>query len=422
MTSSESQALGACLAFPADAIPAARRLLTAEDFSTPAGRGLCATACDLWDAHRALDLPMLSDALTARGLLEAVGGDARLTGLYDAVGTAATVPYHARRILEEAARRRLRETLAECAEEAARDSADLDSLRARVADRIARACTIRRGAALHSAADLAAMLEGPSLLGIPSGLDALDRARDGLQAEDFIVIAGRPGIGKTSLGLQVSHHVTRKEGVAVLFVSCEMSPPQIARWFAALVGGLTRSAVGPASVATIRGTVAGLPFYVTAPSAPTIGQVQAGIRSAAAAHEVKVAIVDHIGKLRAPGAENRTQEVGTVARGLKGIAKESGVTVIGLCQLSRAIEHRDGGRPQLSDLRDSGEVEQEADVVAFLWTEETQRHKADLKVKLTLEKVRDGAQGETVLVFRRPLGRFEKLPEKCGEDDLGWTS
>ena len=418
MTPSESHVLGACLRFPAEALPAARRIMQADDFSTEGGRVLFNTAGDLWDAERALDLDMVSDALKRVGKLEAVGGDAGLTALYDGVATAATVPYHARAIREATDRSRLADALAESADLVRRDGLPLPDLRAGVMDRIARVCTVRGRDCLYSTADLADLLAEPQVPGLCTGLEPVDRALDGLQPEHLIVPAGRPGIGKTSLGVAWSAHITQHPAVRVLFVSCEMAPREIARWFLACVSGVPRDAVGPAVVATARAKLETRGFFVAAPSAPTIAEVQATIRAAVASHNVGVAFVDHLGKLRTPGAESRTQEVGTVARGLKAIAKELAIPVVALCQLNRGPEGRDDKRPRLADLRDCGEIEQEADAVLFLWaTKPEYRKGVPRPVTLTLEKNRHGSPGEWSLLFHREAGRFEMARERPGDGE-----
>lgn len=416
LTASEVQVLGACLAFPAEAVSVARSHVGPEDFGAEAGRTLFGTILALWDSEGALDLPMLSAALRRQGRLDLVGGDADLTGLHDAVGTAATTRYHACEVRKAGDRRRLVEVMTHALAELQTDGRDLRDLQASLLDRIARVCTARPAETIIKPKELVALFDGFSIPGLPTGLKPLDDAIDGLQPGHLIVLAGRPGIGKTSLAEMWACHVTEDPEAQTLFVSCEMSPKEIARWFIALVAHVTRSAVGPAVLETVRASIEGRGFFVTAPTAPTIGEVQGAIRAGVAAHDVRLAFVDHLGKLRAPGAESRTQEVGAVARGLKAIAKELAIPVVALCQLNRDSERRDVRRPRLADLRDSGEVEQEADIVAFLWTQE-ERPLADLPVKLTLAKNRHGQTGEWDLLFRRPLGRFDVVNGRAEGDD-----
>lgn len=416
LTASEVQVLGACLLFPAEAVSVARSHVVPEDFGTEAGRTLFGTILALWDSEGALDLPMLSAALRRQGRLDLVGGDAALTGLHDAVGTAATTRYHAREVRKAGDRRRLVEVMTHALAELQTDGRDLRDLQASLLDRIARVCTARHAEEILRPKDWVALLDDFTIPGLPTGLKPLDDALDGLQPGHLITVAGRPGIGKTSLTQTWACRVTEDPDASALFVSCEMSPKEIARWFTALVAHVTRSAVGPAVLETVRASIEGRGFFVTAPSAPTIGEVQGAIRAGVAAHDIRVAFVDHLGKLRAPGSESRTQEVGAVARGLKAIAKELAIPIVAICQLNRDSERRDVRRPKLADLRDSGEIESESDAVVFLWTQED-RPLADLPVKLTLAKNRHGQTGEWQLLFRRPFGRFDVVTGRPDGDD-----
>lgn len=229
---------------------------------------------------------------------------------------------------------------------------------------------------------------------------------DGLVPGDLVILAGRPGMGKSTLACQLTAEACFKKGLPTWVVSTEMTRHQWGEWMAAYIASEgTASLPRPLSEKI-------LSWWRTSPIAITDSGVISiqDLRTLAEGRlGVKLVIVDHITRLVGGRKETRVLEVGDVARGLKSMAKDLGCTVVALCQLSRRVEGDDSRRPRLSDLRESGELEQEADAVLFLWTPQREIHKARLPMYVTVAKNRHGPLGQVSVMFDKPLRRFSEV-------------
>ena len=253
--------------------------------------------------------------------------------------------------------------------------------------------------------------------GLPTGLDLFDQHTGGLAPGNLIVVAGRPGMGKTALGVQVAVHLACKEKISILFLSLEMTRVEIGwRALTHLSPGRTHAEVRerhwePGSIEKLSESG----FYITDEGELTIEHLKSLVRAHARERCIRAVVVDHVGKVRGIRRENRYQEVGDVARGLKAVAKELQVPVFALCQLNREVEKRTSPKPRLADLRDSGAIEEEADVVAFLWTSEERMTKPNIPMMLSLDKNRHGRLENQKLIFRRPYLRLDPSGEQDDE-------
>jgi replicative DNA helicase len=254
----------------------------------------------------------------------------------------------------------------------------------------------------------------PTVPGLSTGISLIDDLCDGLRAGNLVVIAGRPAMGKTALASQITHELSLRKGLPILFCSLEMTRTEIGIRLLALEtevrAQFLRSHLGhPDRVATGLAAIEQSGFHITDEAAPTLNTIQAHLRRACTKHQVVAAVVDHIGKIQTGRRESRYLEVGEIAQGLKSSAKQLGIPVIALAQLNRLVERRNSPRPQLADLRDSGNIEEEADAVVFVWTaEERHEGKDPLEVNLYLAKNRHGETGERPYLFRKAFGRFEE--------------
>ncbi len=255
--------------------------------------------------------------------------------------------------------------------------------------------------------------QGPS-----TGLDVFDQHTGGLPPGNLLVVAGRPGIGKTALGVQIAVHLACKEQVPILFLSLEMTTVEIGwRALTHLSPGRTHTEVrarhwGPDALEKL----AASGFHITDEARPTLEHLMGLIRVHVRKRGIQAVFVDHIGKIRGTRREGRYLEVADIVAGLKAVAKELNIPVFALCQLNREVEKRASPRPRLADLRDSGAIEEEADVVAFLWTAEDRMRKATVSVTLSLAKHRSGEEAEQELLFRRPYLRLEAASATPGEE------
>ena len=428
----ERSVLGAILLHN-DAFNLAAEVIDTHDFFRDAHRRIFDKMVKLAERGDAIDLVTLKEELGRSGDLEEVGGPAYITALVDGVPRSMNIEHYARIIKEKATLRSLifsankilatayeaeeeADTILDQAEHAIFAIAD-DNVR----DGFVSLRDLARGSLdtiekLHARREL--------VTGVPSGFTDLDEMTSGFQSSDLIIVAGRPSMGKTSLVLNVAQHVGTKTDLTVGMFSLEMSKEQLfLRMLTAearidahrLRGGfLGERDWGRLSQAI--GTLSETKIFVD--DTPSIGvlEMRAKCRRLAAAHGLNLVIVDYIQLMQGRGRfENRTLELASISRSLKGLAKELSVPIIVLSQLSRAPESRADHRPQLSDLRESGALEQDADVVIFIYREDLYADKSqpptDMQgvAELIIGKQRNGPTGVVKLAFIREFTRFENL-------------
>jgi replicative DNA helicase len=358
------------------------------------------------------DLQTVGDELHRQGKLQEVGGTEYLASLVDQTPTAANVAFHARLVRDKAGKRQIIRAAMEIAEAGYRDRATLDEYRGKAEAALFGAMQAGRGSDILTPAQLAATLdkENPPLT-LEADFDILDRPLPVIAEGRLVVIAGRPGIGKTALACGILVRLAlANPPIPSFFLSLEQNAREIAERILAMHTGKSLYEIQteklPLSAVERLATSS---LYVFDAGAPTLSAVLGQIRAARARYGIRLAVLDHIGKVSSARKETRNLEVGDVARGLKAIAKDLHIPVLAVCQLNRAVENRSVPRPQLSDLRESGEIEQEADAVLFLWTSDDARRRGpQLPVTFTLAKNRHGPEGEVTLTFDRPRLQFRK--------------
>jgi replicative DNA helicase len=424
----EKSVLGAIL-IQNDAFNAAAELIDSRDFFRDAHRRIFDKMVTLSERGQPIDFITLKEELSRAGELDDVGGPAYITALSDGVPRSTNVEHYARIVKEKAVLRNLIFSANRIITHAyeAEQEADLLLDEAEKAifeiaeDRVREGFVPLRELVQASFATIEQLQERRgAITGVPSGFHDLDQMTSGFQAGDLVIVAARPSMGKTSLVLNITQHVGGLGGV-VGFFSLEMSRQQL---FLRLLtaeakidahkfrgGYLTEKDYGRLSHAL--GRLADMPVYID--DSPAIGvlEMRAKARRLMAAHGLKLLIVDYLQLMQGRGRfENRQQEVASISRSLKGLAKELGVAVIALSQLSRAPESRGEHKPQLSDLRESGALEQDADVVLFIYRAEVydrdQTKPEDQGVaEIIIGKQRNGPIGTIKLSFLSQFTRFE---------------
>jgi replicative DNA helicase len=428
----ERSVLGAIL-LHTDAFNLAAEVIDSKDFFRDAHRRIFDKMVKLVERGDAVDLVTLKEELMRAGELEEVGGPAYIAALVDGVPRSTNVEHYAKIIKEKATLRNLifsaNKILADAydAEEEADTILDQaeHAIFAIADDRVRDGFVSLRQLA-HSSLDTIEQLHAKKELitGVPTGFVDLDEMTSGLQSSDLIIVAARPSMGKTSLVLNIAQHVGTKTDMTVGVFSLEMSKEQLflrmltgeARIDAHRLRGGFLGERDWGRLSEAIGTLSEAKIFID--DTPSIGvlEMRAKCRRLAAEHGLHLIIIDYIQLMQGRGRfENRTLELASISRSLKGLAKELSVPIIVLSQLSRAPESRSDHRPQLSDLRESGALEQDADVVIFIYREDQYADKnaaptdAQGTAELIIGKQRNGPTGVVRLAFIREFTRFENL-------------
>lgn len=422
----EEAVLGAMLTSK-DAVGQAMEILTSDTFYKEANAKIFRAMEDLFNSSNPVDAISLINELKKRKQLDTCGGSYYITGLSDSVPTSANTEHYAKIVLEKASLRRLIEVSAMLSQDAYQDREELDDIMDKAEQRIFAISQNRlRGGFLQLNPILQATFEEldrihqkpGTVTGVPTGLVDLDEITSGFQNGELIIIAGRPGMGKTALALTFARNAAVDYGVASGIFSLEMSNHQLAMRLlcseARVDSHLVRTGRLPKdqwkNLSFSVGTLADAPIFLDDTPAMGITELRAKARRLKAKKDVQMIIVDYMQLMKGPPrVENRQQEISTISRSLKALAKEINVPVIAVSQLSRAVESRTDKRPQLSDLRESGAIEQDADLVMFLYRkwmysrDEEDKGLADVIVA----KQRNGPTGTIHTTFVDKYAKFE---------------
>jgi replicative DNA helicase len=429
----EQSVLGAILVRP-EAMDRIADVIVPEDFYREAHGRIYQAMLDLYGKGEPVDLVTVNALLKERGQLEGVGGPVFLAGLSEQVGFATNAEYYANLVKDKAVLRRLldcsQEIAAGCLSPVENVAEFLDAAEHKVFQ-VAEA-KVRPGFSPLSAlvdneiATLEAIWgrKDGSLTGVTSGFKDLDNYTAGFQASDLIILAARPSMGKTALALNIAFNAAyrSKPPVPVAFFSLEMSKEQLVRRLLSGEGRVDASQIRRAAFLTgdewrklqeAAGILLDCPIYIDDTPAATVLDIRAKSRRLKADGKLGLIIIDYL-QLMQGRAElsSREQQISEISRSLKGLAKELQVPVIALSQLSREPEKRERKRPQLSDLRESGAIEQDADVVMFIYRDEVYRKdSADNKgiAEVILGKQRNGPIGTVKLHFEAKFTRFDDL-------------
>ncbi len=422
----EVSVLGAML-FAPDAVYRAFEVLSESFFYSEAHRLIFSAMVTLFDRAQAIDLITVTEELRKRKQLEAIGGATYLAQLTSQVPSAANVEYHAKIVKEKALLRNLISTatkiIQESFEPASEGSQILDRAERMIFDisqeRIEGKFIRMNEIIKHSIEAIDHLYQRKEhVTGIATGFHEFDSKTAGLQASDLIVMAGRPSMGKSAFVCGIAEHVAVTTNKPVAFFSLEMSKEQLvqrmlcshARVDAQKVRTGYLSHADWPKLTSAAGKLSEAPLFIDDTPVMSILEMRAKARRLKAQYGIELMIVDYLQLLDARSrGENRQQEITEISRSLKALARELRVPVIAISQLSRAVESRTGNRPQLSDLRESGAIEQDADVVVFLFREEYYHPSEENrnKAEAIIAKQRNGPIGSVDLLFLKEWTRFE---------------
>ena len=430
----EASLLGAIL-IDTEAIIKIADQVRADDFYEERHQRIYEAILTLYEKHSPIDVLTLSDQLKGTGFLDMVGGAGYLTELTNFVPTATHIEQYAAIVSQKAMRRRLikasqeivglgydeARTLQELIEEAEtrlfevsqrhvkQDITSIETILSESFDRLDD---------LHK--------DKGKIRGVPTGFRDMDNILAGLQRSDLFILAARPSMGKTAFSLNLAHNVAVKSKEAVLVFSLEMSKEQLVDRMLSMESGVDAWALRTGNltdtdfekIGQAMGTLSEAQIYIDDTPSITVSDLRTKARREAHLRPLGLIIVDYLqlmsGGSRFAGEGNRVQEISEISRGLKAIARELNVPLIALSQLSRSVENRHPQIPQLADLRESGSIEQDADVVAFIYREEYYNPETDRKniTDIFIKKHRNGPTGAVELYFDREKQKFMSVDSK----------
>ncbi len=430
----EQSVLGAIL-IENSALYSAIENITANDFYKDAHRKIFLAMLELCEKNEAIDLVTISEYLRQKNELEMIGGATYLSLLSNTIPTAANIKYHSKIVYEKALLRNLIKTATEIVTRGYENSYNVEELLDHAENAIFSISEKRVKPSFIAIKDIIKdsfetierLSERKELItGIPTGFHKLDELTSGLQPSDLIIIAGRPSMGKTAFCLCIARHVGIEKKQPVALFSLEMAKEQLVTRMlcaeARVNANKLRSSFLSKSdwprLTNAAGHLSEAPIFIDDTPSISVLEMKAKVRRLKAEHGLGLIVVDYLqlmggrGGRRRGGADTREQEISEISRSLKALAKELTVPVVALSQLNRAVESRQDRRPLLADLRESGAIEQDADVILFIYREDVYNKKAEEKkgtAEIIIGKQRNGPIGTIELAFIDKYTRFENL-------------
>jgi replicative DNA helicase len=392
----------------------------------------------LFENTEPIDLLTVSSKLKSEGRLDKVGGDYYLVQLTQKVSSSAHIEYHARIILQKYIQRSLIKISTEIIEDSYDETQDvfdlLDTAESKLYDvtqgNIKKSTETAQSLVIQAKKKIEEISNKDGLSGVPSGFSDVDKLTSGWQPSDLVIIAARPGMGKTALTLSMARNMAVAKNIPVAFFSLEMSSIQLITRLISSETGLSSEKLRTGNLEKFEweqlnvkvSSLENAPLYIDDTPSLSIFDLRAKARRLSSQYGIKLIVIDYLQLMTAGGSNkngNREQEISTISRNLKALAKELNVPVIALSQLSRAVETRGGSkRPILSDLRESGAIEQDADIVSFIyrpeyykideWDDE-ERTPSTGQAEFIVAKHRNGGLSNIRLKFISNLGKFENI-------------
>jgi replicative DNA helicase len=437
-TEAEQSVLGSLLIDP-DAIIKVASFLRAEDFYRETHQAIYLAMLALHERRQPADFVTVVDELERRNLLEPIGGPSYLTSLIALVPTSVHVEHYAHIIERTAIMRRLIEAAGQIAGLAYEDHEEVDEVIDQ-AERLLFEVSHRRvSKSLVPISELIkAYYEHISFmvdhqgetLGVPTGFKELDHLLGGLQPSDLIIIAARPGVGKTSLAVSIAANAALKDNAVVAMFTLEMSGEQLVQRMISSHTGIDSQRLRLGRIEDVEwgqfthmaGVLSEATIYIDDTPSPSPMEIRTKARRLAAEFDLDLIVIDYLQLMQGGDrrSENRVQEISYISRALKGLARELNVPVVALSQLSRAVESRQDKHPVLSDLRESGSIEQDADIVMFIYREELYKEDTDRKhlADIIVAKHRNGPTDTITLQFDPTYTRFGDLTQRDYDDDF----
>lgn len=438
----EQSVLGAML-IDKEAIAKATEILSADDFYREAHRVIFNAMLELYNKNEAVDMITVTDILRRDNKLEDIGGIAYITSLANVVLTAANVKFHADIVVEKSVLRQLVRVSTEIAAMGYEANDEVGTLLDTAESRILEIANKKKKSdftpigdvLMNAVQSIEKLLQNRGgLTGLPSGFNDLDKLTSGLHPSDFIILAARPSMGKTALALNIVQNVALRahkkvggEPKSVAFFSLEMSKEQLVNRMLCAEANIDSQRLRVGEMADkdwdalweACDMMSKAKIYIDDTAGITVMDMRSRARRLKAEHGLDLIVVDYLQLMQGSGKRNssgdRQQEVSEISRSLKALARELDVPVIALSQLSRSVEARQVKRPMLSDLRESGSLEQDADIVAFLYREDYYNPETENKhTELIIAKHRNGPVDTVNLFFHKQFTKFVGFSKREG--------
>jgi replicative DNA helicase len=436
----EASLLGAIL-IDSESLIKIADVISSQDFYDPRHQKIYEAIDQLYNKQYAIDVLTITDQVKNNGNLEAVGGASYITELTNYVPTASHIEQYAEIVSQKALRRRLIKASQNIAELGFDETKVLQNL---IEEAETNIFNVSQQHIKQNVVSIETILaesfdrlddlhkDKNKIRGVPTGFKDLDGILAGLQKSDLFILAARPSMGKTAFALALAHNIAVKAEETVLLFSLEMSKEQLVDRLLSSESGVDAWNLRTGNltdadfekIGKAMGTLSEAPIYIDDTPGITVSDLRTRARREAHLRPLGLIIVDYLQLMsgsRSFGDGNRVQEISEISRGLKGIARELNVPVIALSQLSRSVESRSPQIPQLADLRESGSIEQDADVVAFLYREDYYNPESERRsiIDIFIKKHRNGPTGEVELFFDRQKQRFRSIDTKHSNDYTG---
>jgi replicative DNA helicase len=426
----EQAVLGSIL-LKAETFGTVLEILKPQDFYKDSHKIIFEVMVDLFEKNDPQDVLTVSNLLRDKNKLDSVGGSTYLAALTSIIPVTANISSYAKIIREKSILRRLIEVNSDIAARCYEEQNDIDILVDEAEQAIfdiagkqgGQGFTSIKSIVPEAFATVEQLYKRKELItGVPTGYIEIDKMTAGLQPSDLIIIAARPSMGKTSLAMNIAQHASLIEKTGVAVFSLEMSKEQLVMRLLSSVGRIDSQRIRTGKLLNedwpkltrAVGMLSEAPIYLDDTPALSVLEMRAKVRRLAAQHDIGLIIVDYLQLMQGRGRiENRTQEISEISRSLKALAKEHNVPVLALSQLNRGLESRSDKRPMMSDLRESGAIEQDADVICFIYRDEVynkSEENPDIGLaEVIIGKQRNGPTGSVKLTFIKEFTMFENM-------------
>ncbi|SFS32311.1 replicative DNA helicase [Halolactibacillus miurensis] len=438
-TEAEQAVIGAVFLEP-EAMSTASEFLIPQDFYRPSHQRIFQVMMQLNDRGEPIDLLTVTNALNSSKLLEEVGGVSYLTELADAVPTAANIGYYTKIVEEKSVLRRLIRTATDIVTESFNREDELEDVLSEAEKNILDVSNRQNANAFKNIKDVLIDVydnieqlheKSGDVTGIPTGFKDLDHITSGFQRNDLIIVAARPSVGKTAFALNVAQNVAIKTDENVAIFSLEMGADQLVSRMLCAEGNIDAQRLRTGNLEAedwtkltmAMGSLSNAGIFIDDSPGIRVNEIRSKCRRLKQEHGLGMILIDYLQLIQGSGAsakENRQQEVSEISRSLKGLARELEVPVIALSQLSRGVEQRQDKRPMMSDLRESGSIEQDADIVGFLYRDDYYDKESEKQniIEIIIAKQRNGPVGTVELAFVKEYNKFVDLDHKYSAQDI----